>query len=171
MGIATVAETNIIEQAGDAGRELHSLASSLTQEQFNSIPFNNSWTTAQLVVHVTKSNKGIAQGMDMEGKTDLQQRASRVEELKKIFLDFTQKYKSPEFITPRPGQYEMNSTLAALQQSINQLQEKANKVNLSEVIEFPVFGAISKLELLYFVLYHTQRHLQQLRTIVKHLQA
>jgi hypothetical protein len=166
-----VAPAGITAQIDETGQELYQLVASLTEEQFNTVPFIDSWTPAQLAVHVTKSNNAIAQGMSMEGKPALRTPAERVAELKKIFLDFNHKMKSPEFIMPRPGLYEQAATLAALKKSIDQLQEKSRLADLFEVIIFPALGEITKLELLYFVVYHTQRHVHQLRNIVAHLHA
>lgn len=166
-----LASADIMQKIDEAGQELCKLMGSLSEEHFNTVPFSDSWTPAQLAVHVTKSNNGIAQGMGMEGEPAIRMPAERVAELKKIFLDFNHKLKSPEFIVPRPGLYEQTATLAALKKSTDQLKEKSRLADLSEEIVFPALGEITKLELLYFVLFHTQRHVYQLRNIVQHLQA
>jgi len=165
------APVDITVQIDETSQELYQLIGSLSEEQFNMVPFIDSWTPAQLAVHVTKSNNGIAQGMGMEGKPALRMPEERVAELKKIFLNFDHKMKSPEFIVPKPGLYKQTTTLAALKRSIDQVIEKSRLTDLSEVIIFPALGEITKLELLYFVLYHTQRHVHQLRNIIKHLHA
>jgi hypothetical protein len=152
-----------------AAAELLALISPLREDQINSIPFKDSWTAAQLATHVIKSNNAIAQAMDLEGKLPGRKPAEREEELKKIFLDFNHKLKSPAFIVPRPGLYEKEKLIASLIRSNEQLKEKREQVNLSEVIEFSAFGKITRLELFYFVLYHTQRHIHQLKKILQHL--
>ena len=139
----------------------------LNEDQINIIPFKDSWTAAQLATHVTKSNNAIIQAMDMEGKLPERKPTERVAELKKIFLDFNHKLKSPEFIVPMPGVYKKEKLLATLKKSNDQLKEKREQVNLSEVIEFSAFGKITRLELLHFVLYHTQRHIHQLKNILQ----
>ena len=48
--------------------ELLGLIASTNDKSINTIPFKDSWTAAQLATHVTKSNKAIAQGLQMEGK-------------------------------------------------------------------------------------------------------
>lgn len=163
-------QMDITLEVDKAARQLYQLAASMNDEQFNTEPFAGSWTPAQLVSHVTKSNNGIVQGMDMPGRMAQRKGGGRIEELKRTFLDFNQKLQSPAFIVPKPGHYEKAGTMSALQQSSQQLKERETKVNLSEVIEFQVFGEITKLELLYFVLYHTQRHIHQLKNMIKHLQ-
>lgn len=166
-----VVESNgILVQVEEVGQQLYRLAHALNEEQFNTIPFLDSWTPAQLTVHVTKSNNGIAQGLAMNGGPAGRTPVQRVAELKKIFLDFNVKFKSPEFIVPKPGRYEQQATLAALKKSFDQVKEKSLQADLHEVITFAVLGEITKLELLYFVLYHTQRHVHQLQQIIAFIQ-
>ena len=149
--------------------ELLKLISSADASIINTIPFEDSWTAAQLATHVTKSNKAIVQGLIMEGKPAERNPGERVQELKELFLDFTIKMKSPEFILPTQKTCNKEMILADLKKSIEQLKESGNKVNLSEAISHRAFGEITKFELLHFVLHHTQRHIHQLKEIIKTL--
>jgi hypothetical protein len=147
--------------------ELLTIIESLSESVLNTIPFKNSWTAAQLAAHVTKSNSSIAQALNMEAKSTERNPAERVQELKEIFLDFTTKFKTPDFILPTQDTYEKEILIARLKRSNERLIEAAGKVDLSGMINLPAFGEITKLELLYFVLYHTQRHLHQLKNIIR----
>lgn len=158
-------------EVDQATTELMELLLPLTQAQINVVPFKDSWTAAQLATHITKSNNAILQAMDMEGKTAARKPTERIGELKKIFLDFSHKLKSPDFILPPAGVYNKETMLVALQKSNSALQQKRAAVNLSEVIEYSAFGQISRLELFYFVLFHTRRHIHQLKNIVGYLNA
>jgi len=151
----------------DTTSEFVELISSAESTTINTVPFEDSWTAAQLASHVTKSNKAITQALNMEGKTAGRNPDERAQELKAIFLDFTAKFQSPEFILPTKKTYQKEEVIEKLKKSIEQLDDVRNKVNLSEIISLPAFGEITKLELLYFVLYHTQRHIRQLRNILR----
>jgi hypothetical protein len=150
----------------NAFSELLTMIEALSEPVLNTVPFTDSWTAAQLAAHVTKSNISIAQALDMEAKKTERNPDERALELKEIFLDFTIKFQSPEFIRPAQGMYEKEKLNAKLKKSIEQLKEQRNKANLSEILSLPAFGEITKLELLYFVLYHTQRHIHQLKNII-----
>ncbi len=166
------AEYNILfEMLDDTTSQLLTLISQLDETELNTIPFKDSWTAAQLASHVTKSNKGMAQALEMEGMPANRDPAQGMERLKKMFLDFTVKYKSPDFILPAEKTYQKEQVLPDLQHSISKLSEIRSRVNLAEMINVPIFGETTKLELLYFVLYHTQRHLHQLNNILKSLQS
>ncbi|MEO6221550.1 MAG: DinB family protein [Ginsengibacter sp.] len=135
----------------------------------NTICFKDSWTGGQLVFHVIKSNKAITQSLYMEGKIAERDPGERVNELKTMFLDFTIKFNSPEFIFPREDAYQKETLVTDLKKSIDNLKEKGSTVNLSEIITLPAFGEITKYELLHFVLYHTQRHIYQLKNILQNV--
>ncbi|MEO8413452.1 MAG: DinB family protein [Ginsengibacter sp.] len=133
----------------------------------NSVPFEDSWTIAQIATHVTKSNKAIVQGLNMEGTPAERNPEEEVPNLKKTFLDFTVKFKSPEFIVPEKRDYDEAAVMDTLKKSIEQLQDIRTKVNLTAIITLPILGEVTKLELLHFVLYHTQRHIHQLKKTIK----
>ncbi|QEC66510.1 DinB family protein [Panacibacter ginsenosidivorans] len=139
------------------------------EEQINEIPHEGSWSAAQVIVHITKSNNGIAKAMKLDGEKITRDTDARVQELKNTFLDYTIKFKSPEFILPAAGPYEKAKVFSELERSIEQLRQTSKSANLSEAIRHPAFGEITKLELLYFVLFHTQRHTRQLKNIFSEL--
>ncbi len=145
--------------------ELIDLINSADSVKINSVPFRDSWTAAQLAAHVTKSNKAIVQAMGMEGKKAQRDADERIEELKSMFLNYKIKFQSPDFIMPTAQNYEKNLLVADLKTSIERFKTAARSVDLSEIINLPAFGEITKLELAWFVLYHTQRHIHQLKKI------
>jgi dihydrofolate reductase len=145
--------------------ELIELASLFSETQINEIPSAGSWTAAQLAEHVTKSNIGIIKSLNKEGKPPGRAADAGVEQLKKTFLDFDKKLKSPEFILPTQDIYQKKLVIDNLGASIAQLKELSRRVNLLEMISHPIFGEVTKLELLHFVVYHTRRHIHQLKNI------
>jgi len=145
--------------------ELIELISSFSETQINEIPSAGSWTAAQVAEHVTKSNIGIIKSLKKEGRSPDRAADAGVEELKKTFLDFDKKLNSPEFILPTQDIYQKKLVIDNLGISIAQLKELSRQVNLFEVISHPIFGEVTKLELLHFVVYHTQRHIHQLKNI------
>jgi dihydrofolate reductase len=145
--------------------ELLELISSFSETQINEIPSAGSWTAAQVAEHVTKSNIGIIKSLQREGKSPDRSPDAGIEGLKKTFLDFEKKLQSPEFILPSQDIYQKKLAIDNLEASIAELKEVSKRINLSEMISHPIFGEITKLELLHFVVYHTQRHIHQLENI------
>jgi bacterioferritin (cytochrome b1) len=156
---------DIIEQLGETTNEMLQLVSSFNEDEMNSMPFKDSWTAAQVAEHVTKSNASMIRSLSEEGKTSSRNIDEGVQKLKEIFLDFTSKLKSPKFILPTRNSYSKEIVVADLKNSIEQIKKLSNTINLSEIVNHRVFGEITKFEILHFVVYHTERHIHQLKNI------
>jgi uncharacterized damage-inducible protein DinB len=166
MQTATTNAAALFNAIDTASNELLELMRDANQQKINLVPFTDSWTPAQLAVHVTKSNKAITQALNMEGEPANRAIDEGVPHLQKMFLDFDIKYKSPEFIVPEDKAYNKEEVISALEKSIARMQDERAKIELSEIIDLPSFGKVTKLELLHFVLYHTTRHVHQLKNML-----
>jgi hypothetical protein len=167
--MTTDMERDIMSLYKETVNSLAAGADAFSRETFNQIPFKESWTAAQVLVHVTKSNLSVAEVLSWQGKPVHRPPDERIKELGDIFLDFTTRLKSPDFILPEPGIYEKEIVVQNLQHSITQLYNEAAGADLSEAVKHPIFGDITRLELLYFVIYHTRRHINQLNNILKYV--
>src|SRR6476661_2159568 len=98
----------------ESATQFQQLISSLSDGEINSVPFKNSWTAAQLTDHVIKSNTGIAKALNIEGKPTQRYPAERERELREMFLDFTVKFKSPDFILPTKDTIDKEIVAAGL---------------------------------------------------------
>ena len=94
----------------------------------------------------------------------------KVPVLRDIFLNFSSKLQAPDFIIPEEKVYEKKDSMEELQNAFEQFKTNAGSVNVNEMVEGLPMGPVTKLELIHFVLYHTQRHLHQLQKISKALQ-
>jgi phage-related protein len=155
----------ILSATSDAISELAELMSAVDDDKVNTVPYEGSWTAPQLLRHVTKSINGMNRAMQMEAKPADRDPLQRIEQLKKVFLDFSQKLKNPDFITPEEGTYEKQTAIEDLQTSFSRFKESAASANLDGLVEGLPLGPITKGEIIHFVLYHTQRHLHQLKNI------
>lgn len=138
------------------------------KEQFNKIPFEGSWTAGQASEHATKSLKGIAQ--TLSGKTENTDRdpGQYVPDLKKQFLDFTIKMKSPDFLIPSNGPHDKSNALETARKAFDRIAEANATFDLTATcldFQFPGTGPMTRLEWLHFVLSHTKRHTHQLKNI------
>lgn len=159
-------KSELLAAIDEAISQLAGFMWALDENQVNTVPYTDSWTAGQLFNHVTKSINGMAGAMLKECKPAERDPGEKIAGLKKAFLDFSTKMKSPDFIVPEKGSYQKQVTIEELNQSVEQFKENANKANLNDMVEGLPLGAITKLELLHFVLYHTQRHLHQMEKIV-----
>jgi hypothetical protein len=146
--------------------KLLQFATSLDDNKINSVPYKDSWTPGQLMEHVTKSTAAMVKAMATEYKPAERDATKRIPELRKIFLDFSHKLKSPDFIVPGNGPFEKHMVIDEMKKSFEQFRKNAGIAQMNELVEGLPLGPITKLEILHFVLYHTQRHLNQMERIV-----
>lgn len=153
-----------------ASNELIELISSANDEQFNEMPSEESWSVAQVGGHLLKSYALV--DFLKDGKTMQAERSAgkEIEEIKKIFLDFNAKYISAESLRPADLPIQKEELLKGLQMRILQMQELIQTKDLTEICigrPFPGIGELSRLEWLYVILYHTQRHIHQIKNILE----
>lgn len=152
--------------------ELVKIISSFHEHQINATPFEDSWTAGQVAEHIIMSGSGFVE--IIYGPVAETRRApdELIERIKTSFLDFTIKMKSPDFIIPAEKNYEKKEllkTLEDIRQKINQAIENLDLLKTCLAFELPVLGFVTRLEAIYFILYHTQRHVHQLKNIYQKL--
>ncbi|MEP6514029.1 MAG: DinB family protein [Parafilimonas sp.] len=158
-------ENEILNKLKIITGELVGRLSSFSPEQFNKVPFEGSWTAGQLAEHVTRSINGMGEALNMPGKIADRKPDEKVNDFKTMFLNFDTKMKSPPFILPAQDVYAKDLMIDKFKNAGKQFVETGSNVNLSELLNLPPIGELTKLELLHFVLYHTQRHVHQLKNI------
>lgn len=162
-GIAN--KTDLIEQIDEVVSEMTEVMTSLDESEINLVPYKDSWTAGQLIRHIVKSTEGMYKVMTQDGDKPDRDPLARVDELKNIFLNFSSKLQSPDFIIPEEGPYKKLDIIQQLGHNFQELRKSAKDKDLTVIVKGLPFGDITKSELLHFVLYHTQRHLNQLRKI------
>lgn len=148
-------------------KEFLGVLSSFDKDEFNAIPGADKWSAGQVSDHVLQSVSGLSQILAAKGKTADRPADAMVDELKNIFLDFSTSLKSPEFILPRGEYFEQDQMINSLKTELRKISETVPAVDLNEIgeMDFPGLGALSKLELVQFVIVHTKRHIHQAKKI------
>ncbi len=88
--------------------------SSFPEEKFNTVPFEGSWTAAQVSDHILKSVSGIQEMLYTTTKPTARQPDEKVGAIKAMFLDFTTKMKSPDFVLPRKYTHRKRKNVSRL---------------------------------------------------------
>lgn len=150
------------------GKRLIAVLSDFTEQEWNTIPFEGSWTPAQVADHIRQSMEGALEAAQDADKTVDREQNEKVPEIQQLFLDFTIKMEAPEFVLPADQPMEKAAMIAAIEQSWNALIKLKETKDLSLVytaFEFPGFGELTAFEWLAFCEFHTQRHTRQLENI------
>lgn len=156
---------------GEVKAQLMNQMSLLNPTDVNRVPYKDSWTAGQLFRHVSKAAAGIASAVKADGKPAGRDPGEKIPELRDVFLNYSTKLKSPEEIVPEERKYDREDSLKELDHSFTALQENAARTDLTEMIDKTPLGPRTKWEMLHLVLYHSQRHLHQLKKITDALQA
>lgn len=154
-----------ISEIQEAGSEMDRWLDQIAVESVNLKPKGSGWSPAQVVEHVTRSNRAMSGALEMQGALADRDPGQRREELRSMFMNFETKFTSPAFIEPEDKIYDKAALQAAFRQSVHSVLEKAGGAGYATMINLPGFGPITKLELLYFVGYHTRRHIHQLQKL------
>jgi len=149
----------------DTTAKFFQLVASFGKEEINAKPQAGSWSAAQVAEHVMLSNRDVTIQLLKAGKTCDREPDAGIEKIRSIFLNFDKKLNSPDFILPTKEMYDRQQLISALKRSIFELINAAHQKDLFEIIHHAIFGEITRFETLYFVVYHTQRHIHQLRKI------
>lgn len=149
-------------------RELILLIYSFDQEEMNRVPFEGSWTAGQLAQHIILSCSGFLEMVN--GALDESKKVPDllVERIKDTFLNFDIRMKSPDFVVPPDKTYEKEDVLHSLEDIRLKLLDAIDTLDLTKTctsFQLPVYGFLTRWEAIHFVLYHTQRHIQQLQNI------
>jgi hypothetical protein len=162
---------NTSELKEEINKTLSELSASpqiFNQDNLNIVPFEGSWTGGQLIQHLILSNGGFANVMNGSAKETTRQFDQFVDDIKNSFLNFNIKMKSPEAIVPEFRQYQKDHQLKKLEsikEKINLIFDEKDLKETCTSFEVPVMGYLTRWESLHFILYHTQRHIRQLKNI------
>jgi len=145
---------------------------SFDEEEFNEIPFDGSWTPGQVGQHIILSVTfftDLLAGPDAETDRlpDL-----HVANLKAAFLNFDIKMQSPDFIIPPAIDYnkqEQLDELKRLQERLNEIIPDADMSLTCTAAKLPTMGYLTRTEIAHFLVYHTARHVRQLKKILSHI--
>ncbi len=163
----------LVQRFDTAFTELITMLGSVDQDQFNTVPFEGSWTAAQLGEHILKS--AIDTPKLLNGATIPTERAAdeRVAWIEEIFLNYNTKMQAPDFIVPEVREYDKSEMIATLGSIRTNIIESARTLDLSETctaFELPNSGKFTRFEWIAFVAIHTTRHNHQLTNIIAKLE-
>lgn len=165
---ATSGKNEILVATDEAVSGMVEMMSRLDNNEVNTVPYKDSWTAGMLFRHVSKSLHGMSRAMRTDARPAVRGAGEKIPILKETFLDFSTKLKSPDFIVPEGGPYQKQAIMEELNNAFQQFKEISANANPSDLVEGLPLGDITKLEILHFVLYHTQRHRHQMKKIYEH---
>jgi len=163
-----LSKQELAAQAKQTSTALLDTLASFNDEQFNIQPSYGGWTAGQVAEHLLLSG-GVAEAIhgNTRPTTDRQPDA-HCAMIAGIFLDFSTKLKSPDFIIPSDGDHNKQEMFDKTTLVWKKIGEGIGTLDLSVTctdFEMPTVGYLTRLEWLWFYVWHSQRHLRQLNNI------
>lgn len=144
--------------------------STIEEHKFNTIPFKDSWTAAQVSEHLLKAiGTGVLYG---DTKPTEREPGEKIQQTADLFLNMDIKMTSPDFILPSEDAHCKAKIVSDIETVFEKLLQAVRTLDLSATcvsFEIPGFGEFTRLEFVYFFMFHTQRHINQIKNISKFL--
>lgn len=160
--------TDIIAAIDQTTDDLLQTIRLFTPEQFNKTPFEGSWTGGQVAEHLLKSESGLPHVWGSRGASVERPVDAKVDTIRGIFLDFSTRMKSPDFILPSAGPHIQEDLYNALEANRAEIKRLAGITDLSLAypdFPFPQMGELTGIEWAEFLVSHSTRHIRQMKNI------
>ena len=160
---------DILQEFESTTRAFLEELNSFDQQQINTVPYEGSWTAAQVTEHLCKSDNAMIKALNGPVQTTTRPPDKMVKNLRAIFLDFSTKLPAPEFIIPDAGTHDKDDLLNFFKAGREQIGKAIKTLDLTAGCHMPIFGEPTRLELIAFIIFHTQRHTNQVKHISEKL--
>ncbi len=171
---------DILELLNNNSSDLINIISSVSEDELNVAASEVEWSAGEIAGHIIKFSSGFIQLINGPSKIEKRAPDEKVDMIKKDFLDYKIKMKSPTFVAPDQKEYKKDEIIKSLKRIYKRLVQAADSIELTPnenneskicaTFELPVYGYMTKLEAICFVIYHTQRHIRQLKIVVSELE-
>jgi hypothetical protein len=165
-------KATLLQSTDNTARELQAALSSIPSGQFNTVPFPGSWTAGQVGEHLQLSAATVLEAINGPVQPTERDPSEMAQQIEDLFLDFGTKLKSPDFIQPSAEPKNRERLLHSLKEAMREIRVAVDREDLTAScvgFEFPVFGVLTRLEWITFILAHVRRHVHQLDTIAEKL--
>lgn len=145
----------------------------IADDQFHSKPDAETWSPAQVVEHLYRSEFGIPKLFSGPVKSDPDRDSETlIAKMRSQFLDPDKKLKAKGVILPGEEVKPKEQLISNFQSLREKIAIMADENDASEVclsFEHPVFGHLTREEWVYFNIFHTERHMDQIDRILERL--
>lgn len=148
-------------------RQLLQQLSFFSDKGFNRQPPDNGWSAAQIGEHLLMLDVIAATVMSGETIPTNRPPDEKVTIIKTAMEDVTKRI-APERVQPSTTGKDKLTLIKDIQQQRDSLKNIIGTTDITDAcssFKHPALGTLTKLEWLYFIIYHTQRHVEQLHQL------
>ncbi|MDN5284497.1 MAG: DinB family protein [Mucilaginibacter sp.] len=142
----------------------------IKQDEINRTPFEGSWTAGQVGEHINLSVSGMIKTLSAPVNVTEREPDRYVKGIKDMFLNFNLKFSAAPGITPTDKHQDKETLINTLTNTFKGFINIVRAEDLTGTfpgVEFPGMGPLTRLEWVYLTIYHTQRHIHQLKEMKK----
>jgi hypothetical protein len=171
---ANALKEQLTSEFEETTKELFEALSLFSDEDFNKIPFEGSWTAGQVAEHLFKSESNIPRVLSASSKETEGDPFEKTGIIRTVFLDYTIKLQSPEFILPSANKKQTATFIEGFEETRKELKTMIGTLDLNKTFtsfSFPQIGNWTGWELICFVVCHSKRHIRQMKMIAEKIRA
>lgn len=142
---------------------------SLTPEDFFNIqPSQDGWSVGKIGEHLIKVETGTVRIFTGSAEASDRDAEQKIKTIRDRMMDFETKMTAYGPIIPDDEPKEKTKVLEKLQDIRQKLLGFIDIQDLTEMVtafEHPIFGSLTRIEWIYFNIYHSRRHIKQIEKI------
>jgi len=143
--------------------------SSFDSEDFNKSAIDGSWTLGEIAEHLLRLDIAVNRILQGPGRATDRSADEKSAHIKHVLLDLERKLQSPREIQPTDTIKDPFSIIAKIRAERHSMIELSQIKDLSEIctsFSHHVFGEMTRLEWIYFSIYHAERHMLHLEKFI-----
>ncbi|HET6226263.1 MAG TPA: DinB family protein [Bacteroidia bacterium] len=157
--------TSLQEQVNTTLEQFISEFKTVADDIINAEPKQGTWTIGQLGQHIALGTAGVPDQKNEPANRPADKFETSIRE---VFLNEKEKYDSPKFLEPEKKRYQKEELLSKLESNKELLlkiiqEKKLDELCLDEAA--PGWGHLTRYEWIKLIIYHTQRHIKQLKKL------
>lgn len=142
--------------------------SNIPEDDFNKIPVQGKWSVGKVAEHLIKVETGTVRLFSGSSKASERDYEKNIQLIRDRMMDFETKMKAFGPILPDNDPKDQSKVLEKLQDIRQKTAGFIEIQDLTEIVtgfEHPIFGLLTRVEWIYFNIYHSRRHIKQIEKI------
>lgn len=173
INLLTPHEMSLKEKLDQNTEALLSKIDKIADDKFHSNPDEVTWSPAQVVEHLYRSEFGVPKLFAGETKVEADRDSETiVEKMRVQFLDTNKRLKAKGVILPgdeKRSKEELISNFRSLRKKIAAMADQFEGSEVCTSFEHPIYGYLTREEWTHFNIFHTERHMSQIDRILVRL--
>lgn len=161
-------KTQVKKDLRQSTNNLLEVLSAVSADIFNTRPDKDEWSIGKVAEHLIKVETGTVRMFTGPAETSVRDPEEKIENIKVRMLDYETKMSAYGPIIPDDKPKDKTKALEKIQDIRQQMSSFIDIQDLTETVtgfEHPIFGLLTRIEWIYFNIFHSRRHTYQIEEI------